>query len=64
MRAGWELGSAAQAAVRELWEEAGIRVSPSPARLGAEDLAKQPQAGGLFVAAPGVRGIAELPFAG
>ncbi|MBA3511887.1 SMP-30/gluconolactonase/LRE family protein [Sphingomonas sp.] len=27
-------------------------------------LAVQPQAGGLFVATPGVRGIAEIPFAG
>ncbi len=27
-------------------------------------LAVQPQAGGLFVASPGVRGIAEIPFAG
>lgn len=27
-------------------------------------LAGQPQAGGLFVASPGVRGLAELPFAG
>jgi xylono-1,5-lactonase len=32
--------------------------------LDETDLAKQPQAGGLFVAAPGVSGIAELPFAG
>lgn len=27
-------------------------------------LAVQPQAGGLFVASPGVRGVAEIPFAG
>ncbi|HEU4705052.1 MAG TPA: SMP-30/gluconolactonase/LRE family protein [Sphingomicrobium sp.] len=27
-------------------------------------LAGQPQAGGLFVASPGVRGVAEIPFAG
>ena len=32
--------------------------------LDDQDLADQPQAGGLFVAAPGVSGIAELPFAG
>ena len=32
--------------------------------LSDPDLADQPQAGGLFVAAPGVSGIAELPFAG
>jgi D-xylonolactonase len=32
--------------------------------LDEQDRAKQPQAGGLFVAAPGVSGIAELPFAG
>ena len=32
--------------------------------LGTEDLAGQPQAGGLFVVRPGVTGIAELPFAG
>ena len=32
--------------------------------LGEGDRADQPQAGGLFVAAPGVTGLAELPFAG
>jgi sugar lactone lactonase YvrE len=32
--------------------------------LDERDLAGQPQAGGLFVAAPGVTGLAELPFAG
>lgn len=32
--------------------------------LSAEDLARQPQAGGLFVTEPGVRGLAERPFAG
>jgi len=32
--------------------------------LGAEALANQPQAGGLFLLAPGVKGIAETPFAG
>ncbi len=32
--------------------------------LGDSDLAKQPQAGGLFMVTPGVSGIAELPFAG
>jgi sugar lactone lactonase YvrE len=32
--------------------------------LSQQDLAGQPQAGGLFVATPGVTGIAELPFAG
>ncbi len=32
--------------------------------LGPADLARQPQAGGLFRARPGVRGIAEMPFAG
>jgi len=32
--------------------------------LEADDLAKQPQAGGLFLAAPGVSGLADTPFAG
>ncbi len=32
--------------------------------LGPADLESQPQAGGLFRAIPGVRGIAETPFAG
>ena len=32
--------------------------------IGDQDLAKQPQAGGLFVCSPGVRGVTELPFAG
>ncbi|MBA2466642.1 MAG: SMP-30/gluconolactonase/LRE family protein [Sphingomonas sp.] len=32
--------------------------------LDEQELAGQPQAGGLFVASPGVRGVAELPFAG
>jgi sugar lactone lactonase YvrE len=32
--------------------------------LDERDLATQPQAGGLFVAAPGVTGVSELPFAG
>lgn len=32
--------------------------------LAPDDLARQPQAGGLFVTEPGVCGIAELPFAG
>jgi sugar lactone lactonase YvrE len=32
--------------------------------IAAAQLPKQPQAGGLFVCSPGVRGVAELPFAG
>ena len=32
--------------------------------LDAAALAEQPQAGGLFMAAPGVRGVADIPFAG
>ena len=42
------------------------RLYISSARTGLDEAALelQPQAGGLFVAAPGVRGIAELPFAG
>jgi sugar lactone lactonase YvrE len=32
--------------------------------LGPDDLARQPQAGGLFVTRPGMTGIAERPFAG
>jgi sugar lactone lactonase YvrE len=32
--------------------------------LDEAELARQPNAGGLFVAAPGVRGVAEIPFAG
>jgi sugar lactone lactonase YvrE len=32
--------------------------------LDERDLVDQPQAGGLFVAAPGVSGVSELPFAG
>jgi sugar lactone lactonase YvrE len=42
------------------------RLYISSASIGIDEagLAKQPQAGGLFVCSPGVRGIAELPFAG
>ena len=38
----------------------------SSASIGLDEaaLAVQPQAGGLFVASPGVRGVAEIPFAG
>jgi xylono-1,5-lactonase len=32
--------------------------------LDASALARQPSAGGLFVVAPGVRGLPEVPFAG
>jgi sugar lactone lactonase YvrE len=42
------------------------RLYVTSARRGLDegDLDKQPQAGGLFVLEPGVRGVAELPFAG
>ena len=38
---------------------AGVRADLSEA-----DLSKQPSAGGLFMLEAGVRGIAEIPFAG
>ena len=42
------------------------RLYISSASIGVDEaaLAVQPQAGGLFVATPGVRGIADIPFAG
>ena len=41
-----------------------LYITSASVGLDEQDLAKQPQAGGLFVATPGVSGIAELPFAG
>jgi D-xylonolactonase len=41
-----------------------LYISSASIGLDERDLADQPQAGGLFVAAPGVRGVPELPFAG
>jgi len=42
------------------------RLYITSANVGLDEaaLAAQPQAGGLFVASPGVRGVAEIPFAG
>ena len=42
------------------------RLYITSASIGLDEaaLARQPEAGGLFVASPGVRGIAEIPFAG
>lgn len=42
------------------------RLYVSSASIGLDEaaLAVQPQAGGLFMASPGVRGIADIPFAG
>lgn len=49
-------------------ERAEAKASGSLYRLDADlseqELEKQPQAGGLFMIRPGVRGIAELPFSG
>ena len=42
------------------------RLYITSASIGLDEaaLAVQPQAGGLFLAAPGVTGVAEIPFAG
>ena len=42
------------------------RLYVTSASIGLDEaaLAVQPQAGGLFMAAPGVTGLAEIPFAG
>jgi xylono-1,5-lactonase len=41
-----------------------LYISSASIGLDAQQLGAQPQAGGLFVATPGVRGLPELPFAG
>jgi sugar lactone lactonase YvrE len=41
-----------------------LYVTSASVGLDAEALAMQPNAGGLFMVSPGVRGIADLPFAG
>ncbi len=39
-------------------------IASASIRLDGAALAVQPQAGGLFVASPGVRGVPEIPSAG
>jgi len=41
-----------------------LNVTSAAIGLDAEALRMQPNAGGLFMLSPGVRGIAEQPFAG
>jgi sugar lactone lactonase YvrE len=41
-----------------------LYISSASIGLDAEALASQPQAGGLFMTSPGIRGIADVPFAG
>jgi len=41
-----------------------LYISSASIGLDGQDIAAQPQAGGLFVASPGVSGVCELPFAG
>jgi sugar lactone lactonase YvrE len=41
-----------------------LYISSASIDLDPEALQAQPSAGGLFMAVPGVRGIAEIPFAG
>ena len=41
-----------------------LYISSASIGLDQDELAKQPSAGGLFVVSPGVRGIADVPFAG
>jgi sugar lactone lactonase YvrE len=41
-----------------------LYISSASIDLDAEALQAQPAAGGLFMAVPGVRGIADVPFAG
>lgn len=43
---------------------ATLYITTSRLGLADEDLARQPAAGSLFIAVPGVRGVADTPFAG
>ncbi|MDQ0468940.1 SMP-30/gluconolactonase/LRE family protein [Labrys wisconsinensis] len=43
---------------------ATLYITTSRLGLAGEDLARQPAAGSLFIAVPGVRGVADTPFAG